>query len=115
MPAGVSSGSVPAALLPSCHAPCHPACTRATPPPTNLCPAHIPAADRTTLQRTLHATGEELAASHAAAARLEAAAEGLQDQLWRSEEALRRCELQCQGLRHQNAALEEARGQVGTS
>ncbi|PRW59183.1 hypothetical protein C2E21_2182 [Chlorella sorokiniana] len=69
-------------------------------------------ADRTALQRTLHATGEELAASHTVAARLEAAAEGLQDQLWRGEEALRRCELQCQGLRQQNAALEEARAQA---
>lgn len=39
--------------------------------------------------------------------------EGLQDRLWRSEEALRRAELQCQGLRQQTAALEEARVQVG--
>lgn len=78
---------------------------RATPSP----------ADRTALQRTLHATGEELAASHTAAARLEAAVEGLQDQLWRSEEALRRCELLSQGLRQQNAALEEGRAQVGTA
>lgn len=80
--------------------------------PPHLVPT-LDAADRTALQRTLHATGEELAASHTVIARLEAAAEGLQDQLWRGEEALRRCELQCQGLRQQNAALEEARAQVG--
>lgn len=70
---------------------------------------HPLAAERTALQRALHATAEELQACRCACARLQATAGSLQERLEASEDELRRTELQRQALQQQCAAAEEAR------
>ena len=91
----------------------HDGLVKATPTPTALASClPVPAADRTALQRSLHATAEELTACRGACGRLEAAVRSLRERLDGSEEELRRSELQRQALQQQCAAADEARLKV---